>query len=338
MTILYGWNSYILKRLTPEQLGATYDPSNTLTVEYRQKYAHLFFIPLFPIGRFWAVRTGGKLYEPSAELLQALNGMRVDTKQWVWAWTGPLLGLIIFIFASISEKIQSRAYEKESALQTSLLNAFFHDTTKTLPLADKIGSLRSLVDSATEKDEFSAKKIDTTTSSILKLFIAAKSTQIDSLTGYTPENTIVVSHFHGQQNHNPVIEEHFEESLWKGQWTGYRTDTTYVFGELRKVSQYQYVMVVKETNRVDPQVTDGGYNTGYAFANVSLIDAHTRKVIKQFKVMAMNSDKISEMSMGSSSVSNSRWMTKLQGDLTRNLLKEAGAYVFEDKDKAKGLY
>src|SRR5262245_46796849 len=125
MTILFGWNTYRLKAVSPLELGLQTKEQTDIILEYRQRYFHLFFIPIFPIGRFWAVRKDGKLYHTPPELEQALYHIRTNWKHGLWAWTGPLLGIAIWIFVSISNNLEEKAYQNRMEKNKTMLAAFF---------------------------------------------------------------------------------------------------------------------------------------------------------------------------------------------------------------------
>src|SRR5687768_13355251 len=105
--IVFGWNTYLLKSISPAELGVR--TNQNTTIEYRQRYFHVFFIPFFPIGRFWSVRQAGQLYQPSGDLEQALQHVRPGGKNRVWAWSGPLLGIVIYFIFSISNTLEENA-------------------------------------------------------------------------------------------------------------------------------------------------------------------------------------------------------------------------------------
>ena len=95
--IIFGWNSYRLKTISLLELGLAANDLPDAQIEYRQKYFHFFFIPFFPIGRFWAVRQGGKLYHIKPELEDALRNVETNWKEGIWAWSGPLIGIVAWL-------------------------------------------------------------------------------------------------------------------------------------------------------------------------------------------------------------------------------------------------
>jgi hypothetical protein len=339
MTILFGWNTYLLKSVSTSELGLfSKDLPTDLRIEYRQRYFHLFFIPLFPIGRFWAVRKGAELYHTSAELQQTLQNIKPNWKHGLWAWTGPLLGIIIWIFVSVSSSLEERAYQKRVENNKNMLSAFFHDKKNTTPLDNKLLTMNSLIDSSLDKVDYEQKKIDTSFNKLLGLYLSASMTQQDSLTGYNKTNTYVISDFpRVDMTDKHIIDKDCETSLHDGDWKGYN-DTSSVYSELRKLEHYKYVLVLKEYNRVDPEPRTDGFISGYSFAKGRLLSIETGKELANFNIMAPNSDSVSQFKFrgkydsygGSSSLTQLR--TLLESDLERNVVKKAFKYVFRKED------
>jgi len=97
--IIYGRNSFNAKTVELSELGIHSDVPGVVRFELRQQYAHLYWIPFFPIGSQWCVRkTDDKLYEVNAELLPALNALPRKKVGWI-AFLGPILlgaGFLLF--------------------------------------------------------------------------------------------------------------------------------------------------------------------------------------------------------------------------------------------------
>jgi hypothetical protein len=114
--IIFGWNHFRIRSFTPFELGITQKTDIDFTIELRQRYFHLFWIPFFSLGKKWAVRKGGKLFEMPEVIADAIRGredLRVRTP-W-YTYTGPLLGLFCYVVFMINEKVddyKSLQYEK----------------------------------------------------------------------------------------------------------------------------------------------------------------------------------------------------------------------------------
>jgi hypothetical protein len=327
MTILYGWNTYLLKTISLEQLGIPAQQAGT-SFEYRQKYFHLFFIPFFPLGRFWAVRQGGKLYHPNPELEQVLNGLRPGVKHGIWAWSGPLLGIACWLIISLSNNMEEKAHRNRMEKHNAMLVAFFGDKSKTAPLNGKLKTINTLLDSALSMNEYEDKKIDTSEKRLINLYLSTVLTRKDSLTGYTKTNTLVITDFYGKIDNREVLAKEFQTSLETASWKGYYSDTASVFPSLRKLQNYKYILLLKEYNRLAPEVVEKSYTSGYSLMNGALIEIETGAVKKTFKLMAGNSETVTQFSFAGGESSTERLKRTLDNDLDANVLKQAYQYVF----------
>lgn len=114
MTIVFGHYNFNLKTVLPSELGLIDSSYDGIKFQLRQKCAHIFWIPFFPLGKLWAVRkTDNKLYHCPPELENILrNQFPVRTS--LWAWSGPLAILAFSTLFSIQNKIQHKRWEKES--------------------------------------------------------------------------------------------------------------------------------------------------------------------------------------------------------------------------------
>ena len=80
--IVFGHNSFLLNACKPSQLGMSEDFDQLYSIERRQRYFHLFWIPFFGIGKTWGMRShkDNKLYVPSPAVEQALNALPLKEK------------------------------------------------------------------------------------------------------------------------------------------------------------------------------------------------------------------------------------------------------------------
>ncbi|QHS58619.1 hypothetical protein [Chitinophaga agri] len=99
--IIYGRNSFNAKTVQLSEIGIHEQVPGIVQFELRQQYAHLYWIPMFPIGSNWCVRkSDNKLYEVNYELLPALNALPRRKLGWV-AFIGPILIAGGLLFARI---------------------------------------------------------------------------------------------------------------------------------------------------------------------------------------------------------------------------------------------
>src|SRR6185369_5805834 len=105
--IVFGWNHFKLRSFTPFQLGITQKTDIDFTIELRQRYFHFFWIPFFSLGKKWAIRKGGKLYEMPqviADVTRGRDDLRVKTPFYTYA--GPLLIVAAIIIFNINERVE----------------------------------------------------------------------------------------------------------------------------------------------------------------------------------------------------------------------------------------
>lgn len=112
--IIYGHNNFTRLTVSPLEIGLFDNSLLNVTFQLRQRYAHIFWIPIFPLAQVWVVNKGdGKLYECSYEIRQVLNERYGKKGPSVFAFSGLLLVAIIGVFCYISEKAGSYQYHKD---------------------------------------------------------------------------------------------------------------------------------------------------------------------------------------------------------------------------------
>ncbi len=332
--MIFGWNSYLLKAFILGNFGVTDPAISSIPIEYRQRYFHLMFIPCIPLGKFWAIRRDGKLYEPANDLLQVLNAQRVSTRNGVWAWSGVLAALLIYFGYNINQKLDNRRYEKHTAMQKSLIHDFAADKAKTAPLLEKARRLGVLLDSFAHNIPAAKSRIDT--NKAIGYYLEALATQGDSLTGYTEENTYIyekkLRDFDRPLEYTLATEAKEVLETEGGSYP----DTASFFKKMRKLESVKYLFVMTEYNRLDPVVTEDAFNSGYSMNMGQLVDIATGKCMQKVKFFITNSESVSTVTYsenGRGQVSRSEWRTRLDGDLNMNIHNAVRKYLFnEDMD------
>ncbi|MVT12430.1 hypothetical protein [Chitinophaga tropicalis] len=99
--IIYGRNSYRVRSAQLAEIGINEQIPGIVQFELRQNYAHIYWIPLFPLGSQWCIRkTDNKLYEVNDSLLPALNALPRPKNGWI-AFTGLILIAAALLWFSI---------------------------------------------------------------------------------------------------------------------------------------------------------------------------------------------------------------------------------------------
>ncbi|GCC50845.1 hypothetical protein SanaruYs_10640 [Chryseotalea sanaruensis] len=114
--IVFGHNSFTLNSCKPSQLGLPDHLDAEFTIERRQRYAHIFWIPTFGIGKIWALRkkNSDNLFQPSPELASFLQSLPLQEKTPWYTFSLPLLIVAGFILFSIYIPIDSYLSKKRA--------------------------------------------------------------------------------------------------------------------------------------------------------------------------------------------------------------------------------
>jgi hypothetical protein len=131
--IVFGHNSFLLNKCKPSQLGLPEEMNQHYSIERRQRYFHLFWIPVFGIGKIWGLRkiTDGQLYNPNPELAAILDSLPLQEKTPWYTFSflvlGLAAGLIFMIYVQIDQYQSAQRYKayKEEKIEklTSAINS-----------------------------------------------------------------------------------------------------------------------------------------------------------------------------------------------------------------------
>lgn len=116
--MVFGWSHFKLKSIDPYAAGLTQNPQPGYQIEIRQRYFHLLWIPCFPLGKKWALRKDGALYEmpePYKYVLQERKDLHASTPWYTFA--GPLIIAFIGICSVITTKVGQYRLNQTSAKQ-----------------------------------------------------------------------------------------------------------------------------------------------------------------------------------------------------------------------------
>lgn len=89
--IVFGHNNFLVKKYTSVDLNLPPDESfQGVSFEVRQRYAHLFWIPFFPIRKLWAIKKPGdnNLYEMPVQFKQLILAQKKSDIKTPWySWS-----------------------------------------------------------------------------------------------------------------------------------------------------------------------------------------------------------------------------------------------------------
>ena len=167
MVIAFGIKSYKIKRFDSQELKLSKQEDKSFTVELRQKYFYLFFIPFFGLGKEWVYLKDGKKYELPVQYLKVLENQNIkinrNWRNYLIMFLGPILILIfalglystVLIQKYISYKSNKDNIEKiYSRLDSPLKNDYYH------LISDKKGFIMKIYDLKNDSILFSVPIID----------------------------------------------------------------------------------------------------------------------------------------------------------------------------------
>ena len=331
--IVFGWNSYQLKSFHLSELGVFNRDLGDPKIEYRQKYAHLMFIPIFPIGRFWALRVGGKLYHPSPDLQARLNTTAVQTKQGIWAWSGALATLLIFVVVGTYGSLENGRIKQNRKESKMLMSTMLKTNPDIEPTINKIELIDSIAGSIASLPLPAQKKLDT--SKIMSIALSAMDSKTDSIEGIDETNNLVLTSFRKMYSYstNSWYNEDYLQTLKTRNESSSYADTAAMQNFMRKVKNYHYVTVIKEYNRADPTLLDDShFSEGILLSDVFVVELSTGKTIATFKDLASSSENVS--TIRSSYSTDGDFSAQLQHDLERSAVKSVVQYLYKNKSSA----
>ena len=95
--IVFGHNNFKIRSISPREIGIPETAGQQkITIEVRQRYFHLFWIPFFPIGKIYGIRKQGdsNLYEVPPQIKNAVLS-KVDVKTPWYSYSIFIIALII---------------------------------------------------------------------------------------------------------------------------------------------------------------------------------------------------------------------------------------------------
>ncbi|WP_343748637.1 hypothetical protein [Fluviicola sp.] len=128
MTILFGWKQFRLKSYTFQELHLPeLEQFPNATFQVSQTYFHLFYIPICPTGRRYHLVMDGKLYAVPPSLMKMVDPELVKARGKWYAWSLPLLILVIMLGVKIKSAIKENEYEQYSMEFAEMEQEFFND-------------------------------------------------------------------------------------------------------------------------------------------------------------------------------------------------------------------
>lgn len=127
MTILFGWNRFRLKSFTFQELNLPeLEQFPNATFQVAQSYFHLFYIPVFPMGKRYDLVMDKKLYHVPPSLMKMVNPEQIKVRGKWYAWSLPILILLIMLGVKINDAVK-QSQVKADAMELAQMEQRFFD-------------------------------------------------------------------------------------------------------------------------------------------------------------------------------------------------------------------
>ncbi len=130
--IVFGHNSFVIKRISPGEVGLFTEEWIGAQIHLRQKYAHLYYIPVFPIGQVWVVRKNKVNYELNDDIKEVLEKKyphRVHIGAFALFILLAAIGIIFYISETMSTYSYNKHWNQEIKDKAILLNEKLDELT-----------------------------------------------------------------------------------------------------------------------------------------------------------------------------------------------------------------
>jgi hypothetical protein len=126
MTILFGWNRFRLKSFTFQELNLPeLEQFPNATIQVAQSYFHLFYIPVFPMGKRYDLVMDKQLYHVPPSLMKMIDQEQVKVRGKWYAWSLPILVILILLGVKLNKVLKEREYQAAAIELAQLQQRFF---------------------------------------------------------------------------------------------------------------------------------------------------------------------------------------------------------------------
>ena len=345
--IVYGTGSYSLKTFTSTDLNLNPMHYDGHRFQIVQRYAHLFWIPFFPIGREYVMLMPGRSekYHAPFDVAETMKQRPFPKINALLAFAIPLLlvgGLVIFsVGSSISSSMSESRYQAAMQSRQDEMAALLADKESLKPYVEKINAMFAILDTNyTVNEPQLAPEMDTSEVGLFQAYIHALSSQIDTIAPLTPENTFIQTEFflsYMGSNIDVKPEEfssndHFNAVILNWYHKGMPVDNEMYFDpadiklENEKLDSLKYFAVVRYTGAIKPFIISGSsslnsvFQSGYGTADIYVYEIATHKQLGVVSVLAENSEELHFTT--NSAYGGSETNVRLVNDLAANMSRE----------------
>lgn len=130
MTVVFGTYSIKQKSYSYEDLGIKDVGNEIVSIEVRQKMFHVFWIPVFPVGKVYAFRKNNTLYELPEQLIELIKSKEKIPVAW-YSFALPILVMIGLLGSFVVEKYERyTSYQKAKTRFEEKTNSMMNDLKK----------------------------------------------------------------------------------------------------------------------------------------------------------------------------------------------------------------
>ncbi|AEA45769.1 hypothetical protein [Fluviicola taffensis] len=126
MTILFGWNRFRLKSFTFQELNLPeLEQFPNATFQVAQSYFHLFYIPVFPMGKRYDLVMDKKAYHVPPSLMKMVDTEQIKVRGKWYAWTLPILVILITLGIQINHVVKESQNRSDAIEFAEMQQRFF---------------------------------------------------------------------------------------------------------------------------------------------------------------------------------------------------------------------
>lgn len=346
--IVFGSGTYTMQRFTPSELGLFDSSFEGYEFSIVRKYAHLYWLPLFPIGTLYAVKKPGEKdkYEVTdPNLISLMQQHKLPFWKHLGCFALPLLLVSGFILYIANTFVDDYKFQSAYNAQIAAVNHTMADTAALRPAANQFRNLVYLLELTDLEKIPKLKKIDTSRTQLFMLLLDCINAKRDTTIRYTKENTFICdlpanlvtgttefdriesnllvkysSLFHCNNLDNIEV-----LSWYKSNFT--RTTPNiqgYVLTEVKEMNKnlnnFKYFVKANAKGLAYPTFNFdiNRFSSGYILADITVYEIGPNKVVDKFDMLFGNSESISFTQNPNESSSKTVILQNLQQDLLRN--------------------
>lgn len=120
MRIVFGTYNIPIKKYTATELGINLEDQLDYTFEVRQRIFHIFWIPIFPLYKIYAINKNGGLYQVPTQIEQIIKQAGRHKTPW-YSFSLLIIGLIIFLGIGLGDFINKVKHDQYEERRNELL-------------------------------------------------------------------------------------------------------------------------------------------------------------------------------------------------------------------------